>query len=108
MSTKKLKYGFDALYTPYANLGFGARFDVVQPDLDGAYARTPGMAGGKDLNFDVLNVRAVIRTAFVTHETVNLRYAHYFLNDAALPPYPYQWLPKADANLVSLDAAMWW
>src|SRR5262249_37185379 len=88
MSTKKLKYGFDALYTPFANLGFGARFDVVQPDLDAAYARTTGVAGGKDLNFEVLNIRAVIKTAFVTHETVNLRYAHYFLNDAALPPYP--------------------
>jgi hypothetical protein len=108
MSTKKLKYGFDALYTPYANLGVGARFDVVQPDLDGAYARTTGVAGGKDLNFEVLNLRAVIKTAFVTHETVTLRFAHYFLGKEALPPYPYNWVPKADENLVSLDAAMWW
>jgi hypothetical protein len=108
MSTKKLKYGGDALYTPLSWLGFGVRFDVVQPDLDGAYARTAGVAGGKQLNFETLNLRAVIKTAFVTHETVNLRYAHYFLGSAALPPYPYNWVQKADADLLSLDAAMWW
>ena len=32
MSTKKLKMGFDAVYTPLYWLGFNGRFDWVQPD----------------------------------------------------------------------------
>ena len=40
MSTKKLKFGADALYTPLSWLGGGVRFDTVMPDMDDAYSRT--------------------------------------------------------------------
>src|SRR5207344_439865 len=53
MSTKKLKMGFDAVYTPLYWLGFNARFDWVQPDLDAAYSRTLGVSGGSDKSFEV-------------------------------------------------------
>ena len=54
MSTKKLKMGLDAVYTPLYWLGFNGRFDWVQPDLDAAYARTPGVVGRQRLSFEVL------------------------------------------------------
>ncbi|HEX3903191.1 MAG TPA: hypothetical protein VH853_10105 [Polyangia bacterium] len=108
MSTKKLKFGLDGLYTPLDWFGVGGRFDAVMPDLDDAYARTPGNVGGSSLDFAVLTAKAVIRTAFVTHESVTLEYQHYVLGKDAFAPYPYQWVPKADANLVSIYATMWW
>jgi hypothetical protein len=109
MSTKKLKWGFDALYTPLYWIGFGGRFDFVQPDLDAAYSREGGTEpGGSQLNFGVINLRAVIKTQFVTHEAVTLGYAHYFLGKAAYASYPYNWTARADDNLVSLNATMWW
>jgi len=108
MSTKKLKFGLDAVYTPLYWLGFNGRLDWVQPDLDAAYSRTPGVAGGSDLSFGVLTARLIFRTQFVTHETVQLQYSHYFLGDASYPAYPYAWVAKADANMVGLFASMWW
>jgi hypothetical protein len=108
MSTKKLKWGLDAIYTMLYWLGFEGRWDYVQPDLDAAYSRTPGNPGGSDLNFGVLTLRALIHTQFVTHETVQLQYAHYFLGKAAYPSYPYDWVAQADANMVGLFASMWW
>jgi hypothetical protein len=108
MSTKKLKLGFDAVYTPLYWLGFNGRFDWVQPDLDAAYSNTPGVAGGSQLSFSALTLRLLFRTQFVTHETVQLQYAHYFLGKASYPSYPYEWVAKADADMVGLFASMWW
>ncbi len=118
MSTKKLKFGFDAFYNPLSWVGVGARFDVVQPDLDAAYSRTPAVAGnpnvplgnpgGSDLNFELLTGRVVFRTEFLTHETITLAYSHYFLGRAAYPNFPYAWVAKADADALSLAATLWW
>ena len=108
MSTKKLKMGLDAVYTPLYWLGFNARFDWVQPDLDAAYSRTLGVSGGSDKSFEVITARLLFRTQFVTHEQIQLQYAHYWLGDAAYPPYPYEWVARADANMVGLFASMWW
>jgi len=117
MSTKKLKFGADAIYTLLSWVGFGARFDMVQPDLDSAYSRTPkpqdnprvpfGNPGGSDLNFSELSGRVVFKTEFLTHETITLLYAHYFLGAAAYPAFPYEWVAKADADAVSLAATLW-
>lgn len=118
MSTKKLKFGADAIYTPLSWIGVGARLDVVQPDLDSAYSRTPppannpratiGNPGGSDLSFTQLTGRLVFKTEFLTHETITLLYAHYFLGRAAYPAFPYEWVAKADADAVSLAATLWW
>ena len=108
MSTKKLKMGLDAVYTPLYWLGFNARFDWVQPDLDSAYSRTLGVSGGSDKSFEVITARLLFRTQFVTHEQIQLQYAHYWLGDAAYPPYPYEWVARADANMVGVFASMWW
>jgi hypothetical protein len=118
MSTKKLKFGGDVIYTPLSWVGFGARFDAVKPDLDAAYSRTPppannprvpyGNPGGSDLTFYELAARVVFKTEFVTHETITLLYAHYFLGRAAYPTFPYEWVAKSDDNAVSLAATLWW
>ena len=118
MSTKKLKFGFDALYTPYSWLGGGIRFDMLKPDMDGAYSKTKFTTptgtmltnpGGSDLNFSVLTGRLVLKTQFVTHETVTLQYSRYFLGAQAYPGNQnYAWVAKSDENLVELSATMWW
>ena len=91
---------------------------MVQPDLDSAYSRTPnhkttpwsrsGNPGGSDLSFSQLTGRVVFKTEFLTHETITLLYAHYFLGRAAYPAFPYEWVAKADADAVSLAATLWW
>ena len=43
-------------------------------------------------SFAALTLRLLFRTQFVTHETVQLQYAHYWLGDAAYPSYPYAWV----------------
>ena len=98
MSTKKLKLGLDAVYTPLYWLGFNGRFDWVQPDLDAAYSRTPGNPGGSDLSFAVLTLRLLFRTQFVTHETVQLQYAHYFLGERRVPVLSLRVGRAADAE----------
>ncbi|MEP6653923.1 MAG: hypothetical protein ABJA82_11215, partial [Myxococcales bacterium] len=104
MSTKKLKLGADVMYTPLSWFGIGGRFDNVQPDLDAKM----GEMGGNKMNFSVLSPRMVFRTAFVTHEAITVMYQHYFLGDAAYSVYPYQWVPKADSDLISVSGTMWW
>lgn len=109
VSTKKLKFGFDAVYTPLYWFGINGRFDWVQPDLDAAYARVGnGVAGGSDLSFATLTGRLLFRTQFVTHEMIQLQYSYYKLGDAAYPAYPYKWVARADSHLVGLFASMWW
>jgi hypothetical protein len=117
MSTKKLKFGLDAIYTPLSWLGAGVRFDHVRPDMDNAYSRTTFSTsngtlvnpGGSDLNFSVLTARLVMKTQFVTHESVQLQYSRYFLGRAAYPSdYRFGWVPQSDANAVELSASMWW
>ena len=56
----------------------------------------------------MITARLVFRTQFVTHETVQLQYSHYFLGDAAYPAYPYAWVARADADMVGIFASMWW
>ncbi len=94
MSTKKLKFGLDGLYTPLYWLGFGGRFDMVMPDLDSAYSRTPGNPGGSSLNFAVLTAKAIIRTAFVTHESVMLSTSITCLATTPLRPIPINGCPR--------------
>ena len=117
MSTKKLKWGLDAMYTPLSWLGGGLRFDDVRPDIDGAYSRVTFQGptglltnpGGAATNFRVLTGKLVMKTQFVTHETVTLQYSRYFLGSAAYPAdQRYAWVAKADENAIELSAAMWW
>jgi len=108
-STKKLKFGLDINYVPLSWLGAGIRGDVVQPDLDGK-AHDGGTVGdsGSAKSFKVISPRVVFKTAFVTHETITVQYSRYFLGSNAWATYPYEWAFKADPNLFSIAATMWW
>jgi hypothetical protein len=99
--TKKLKFGADVAYTPLPWLGFGGRFDMVQPDMDAKFS------GSKE-NFAVLSPRIVFKTQFVTHEAVTINYQRYFVNDDVHPVYPNEWVAKPDVNLVAIAGTMWW
>ncbi len=66
-SLNKLKFGTEWTYVPLSWLGLGARYDVVEPNLD--------IAGE---SFSVISPRIIFRTAFVTHEQVMIQYSRYF------------------------------
>jgi hypothetical protein len=101
IQTKKLKFGADVMYTPLSWVGFGCRFDMVQPDMDAKF-------NGSHSNFSVISPRVVFKTAFLTHEAVTINYQRYFLNDASYSVYPNEWVAKPDANLFAIAATMWW
>jgi hypothetical protein len=101
IKTKKLKFGADVMYTPLSWVGFGGRFDMVQPDMDAKFQ-------GSHENFEVFSPRVVFKTAFVTHEAVTINYQRYFVNSAVHPVYPNEWVAKPDLNLFAIAATMWW
>lgn len=94
---KKLKYGGELMYSPLELLAFGARGDLVQPNLSNS-----------EESFAVLSPKVVLRTAFLAHERVTLQYSRYWNGDAAYAAFPYNRLPEADKHVVSLSASMWW
>jgi hypothetical protein len=109
--TKKFKVGGQALYTPFAVMSVGARFDYVEPNLDNSTH-----------NFWVISPRLVFRTQFVTHEQIILQYQYYsygswYMNTANNMnslPFPYggggpQFYPAhPDKQTVTIAASMWW
>jgi len=101
MTTKKLKFGGDVIYTPLNWFGIGGRADVVQPDLD-------AVESGSAASFKILSPRLVFKTNFVTHEAITVMYQHYFLGDAAYPVFPYEWSAKADSDVLAVSGTMWW
>jgi hypothetical protein len=105
----KLKLGTEITYIPLPWLGLGARYDLVQPNLDDSTR-----------SFSVISPRVIFRTAFVTHEQVMFQYSRYFYGDAYDPnsmnpegsQYPYSSQPGAaglgvDANAFQVAAIIW-
>ena len=100
-SLNKLKFGTEWTYVPLSWLGLGARYDVVEPNLDLALE-----------SFSVISPRIIFRTAFVTHEQVMIQYSRYFYGSevvikSGVPAVDDPTL-SPDKNVVSLSATMWW
>jgi hypothetical protein len=106
-TTKKLKFGTEWTYVPLSWLGLGARYDVVEPDMDKSAQ-----------SFSVLSPRVIFRTAFVTHEQVMLQYSRYFYGSGYASPnsiggmYPYNGQPGGaglgvDKNAAQIAAIIW-
>ena len=93
-SHDKLKYGADLFYSAFEALAFGARYDLVQPNLN-----------DNDQSFSVLSPSIVLRTAFVARERVTLQYSRYFLGDEAYPSFPYE-LTEADKDVIMISGSM--
>ncbi len=100
---QKLKFGADAIYTPLPVLGFGGRFDLVQPDLDNSRR-----------SFAVLTPRIVLKSNYVTHEEVSIMYARYFNKSETMLPFPFGGqgapypAPGPDDGVFMVQATMWW
>jgi len=106
----KLKMGTQWLYTPFAVMSGGLRFDWVQPNMDDSTH-----------SFMVFSPRLIFRTAFVTHEQIQLQYQYYMYGDWYTKPYNTIWsLPypysdtglwkalQPDRHTFTIAASMWW
>jgi hypothetical protein len=108
----KLKMGTQWLYTPFAVMSAGIRYDWVQPNLDDSTQ-----------SFMVLSPRLIFRTAFITHEQIQIQYQYYMYGDWYTKPYntlyslPYPyggdignlWRPlQPDKHTFTIAASMWW
>lgn len=116
---KKMKFGFEAMYTPLQYFGFGLRMDRVMPDMD--YDITDKAVNGGTMSsyapFTVLSPKLQIKTAFVTHEEVNIQFSHYFWEKTGLTESeyrnevrsenPYEGQPS-DRNALMISVNMWW
>lgn len=101
---QKLKLGGDAFYTPLPTLGFGLRYDLVQPDLKNS-----------EHSFQVFSPRIVLRTRFVTHEQITIQYTHYAYKSQVVLPFPFNGdgapFPTkigGDKGVFTISASMWW
>ena len=112
-SLSKLKFGTEWTYVPLAWLGLGARYDVVEPNLNNSTE-----------SFSVISPRIIFRTAFVTHEQVMIQYSRYFYGsgygagDVPMPgfmsgsQFPYNSQQGAanlgvDKNAAQIAAIIW-
>ena len=109
---KRLKFGGEVMYIPLRYLGAGFRVDRVIPDLD--YDIKEGDRNGGSVQsfapFTVLGPKILIRTAFLTHEEVNLAYVRYIWEGdrnevRSEGPYERQ---NADRNAFQLSVNIWW
>ncbi|MBN2717422.1 MAG: hypothetical protein JXX14_16335 [Deltaproteobacteria bacterium] len=101
-ASTKLKYGFDAQWTPLSWFGVGGRIDFVNPDMD-----------DNSLSFQQYTGRLIFKSKFVTHETVNVSYSYYNMGENVMSGYPWNvdgpnGAMKCDSQVISLGASMWW
>ncbi len=129
----KLKYGTDLLLNWLPWLGFGFRYDRLQPNSEIA-----------EQSFSILSPRVVLRSKWASHEELSLQYSRYVYNQRecatdteGLKKDPYHLLcvqtpsspasadafgavadeeagirgapsKRPDVNVVTLTASMWW
>ncbi|MDX2023295.1 MAG: hypothetical protein SF187_23880 [Deltaproteobacteria bacterium] len=100
----RFKTGADVIYSPLPFIGFGGRFDLVQPDLDNSAK-----------SFAVISPRVVLKTNYVTHEQVIIQYSAYSYNSEVQLPFPFdQYGPypamagQRDKGVLTISASMWW
>ncbi len=105
----KLKYGGDVVYTPLSWLGIGARYDLVQPDLN-----------NNTKSFHVASGMLIFRTDFISNEQIVLQYSHYIHGDNVIASWPYDDEPygtatydgapglRPDDGVLKISAIMWW
>ncbi len=95
-ATQKLKFGGDVIYTPLSWLGLGARYDLVQPNMD-----------DNTESFHVASGMLILRSSFISHERIVLQYSHYFYGDNVRPAWPHEEFAP-DSGVIKLSAIMWW
>jgi hypothetical protein len=79
------------------------RYDLVQPNMSDSRE-----------SFQVFSPRLLFRTDFVSNEEIVLQYNRYQLGSAVKLDYPFDERMmtnpaiRADENVISLIATMWW
>jgi hypothetical protein len=109
---KKLKVGGEVMYIPLQYLGVGFRIDRVIPDLDyDIDDRDYNLASVQSFApFTVLTPKILFRTAFITHEEVNISYCRYLWKgerDEVRAESPYE-RDNAHRNAFQLSVNIWW
>jgi hypothetical protein len=116
-NVSKLKYGADVLYAPTSWLSLAVRADHVIPNMN-PDASSPDRVRMPGQSFWTVSPRVLIRSSFVSHETIGLQYSRYFYpTEGALgvPQIPDQnFIPTAptaarpfDKDVVSVKGTMW-
>ena len=93
---QKLKLGGSVTYNFKPWLGFQARYDLVQPNLD-----------DNTYSFQVISPAIIFSSRFASNEQLILQYSHYINNDNVHGGYPYHQLDP-DSDCVRIAAVMWW
>lgn len=109
---KKLKFGGEVFYTPHKYFGFGMRVDRVIPDMDYDPANTEWNHGNLTsyAPFTELTPEIRIKTAFITHEELNIKYSRMFWKgdrDEVRAENPHESV-TADRNALMVEVNMWW
>ena len=98
VAKNKLKVGTEVTYIPLYWLGFAARYDLVQPNMDNKYE-----------SFQVISPRVILRTSFVSNEEIFFQYTRYFTERDTRLAFPFDDPPvKGDKQVLSLIASMYW
>lgn len=117
---RKVKYGFEAMYTPVKYFGFGVRMDRVIPDTEYDINDVDtNLAASKTsyAPFTVISPKLQFKTAFITHEEVNIQFSHYFWKKGNLSDREYRNQVRAedpnegeqaDRNALMISVNMWW
>lgn len=98
----RFKFGAEGIYSALDVLAFGLRYDMVQPNLNDSR-----------LSFSEISPKVMLRTAFVTHETVTFQYSHYSYGSHVTPGFPYNdpkvyTVTKPDPDSFMISASMYW
>jgi len=99
----KLKFGAEVMYLPLPMLGFGGRYDYVDPDFgkdNSERLSSPFLS-----KFQVISPRVVLRTDFVTHEQILIQYSRYMYQDGypAAAVFPYNNGQAGSSNIGASD-----
>ncbi len=118
---RKVKFGFEGMYTPLKYLGFGLRMDRVIPDTEydvtDVATNQPGGTASSYAPFTIISPKIQFRTSFVTHEEVNIQYSRYFWEKTGLTEDQYRNEVRgenpnegapADRNALMISVNMWW
>jgi hypothetical protein len=110
-SPKKLKLGGEAFWTPLKYFGMGFRVDRVIPDFNyDSDDPTNDQVLTTYCPFTVLTPMIRIKTAFLTHEELNVSYARYLWDgdrNEVRAENPHENV-QADRNAVMISVNMWW